>query len=121
MTTPSILKEEGDFSLVMGGPSYQLLRWAHLEGPALEQLPRRILFFALITWLPLALLTLIGGNPSAVKLAFMHDIEAHVRFLVAVPLLIAAELINHRRMRTTVKRFVDRGIVRAGEVPRFHA
>jgi hypothetical protein len=52
-----------------------------------------MLFTALITWLPLALLTLIEGNPSDVKLTFLHDIEAHVRFLVAVPVLIEAELI----------------------------
>jgi hypothetical protein len=38
-----------NFSLVIGGPFYQLLRRAHLTGPALEQLPRRILFFALVT------------------------------------------------------------------------
>jgi hypothetical protein len=68
-----------DFSLVLGGPFYRLLRRAHLTGPALEQLPRRILFFALITWLPLAVLTLIEGNPTGMKLTFLHDIEAQVR------------------------------------------
>ncbi len=64
MTTPTPPQEQPDFSLVLGGPFYQLLRRAHLAGPELEQLPRRILFFALITWLPLAVLSLIAGNPS---------------------------------------------------------
>lgn len=121
MTTPTLLKEPPDFSLVLGGPFYQLLRRTHLTGPALEQLPRRIVFFALVTWLPLAALSLIEGNPSGAKLTFLHDIEAHVRFLVAVPVLIAAELFVHRRMRITIKRFVDRGIIRAGQVPAFNA
>lgn len=120
MTTRSPLQEEPDFSLVLGGPLYQFLRRAHLSGPALEQGNRRILFTALITWLPLALLTLIEGSPSGVKLTFLHDIEAHVRFLVAVPALIEAEVVVHRRLRITVKRFVERGIVRAGNIPRFH-
>ena len=120
MTSRSPLQEEPDFSLVLGGPSYQFLRRVHLSGPALEQVPRRILFTAMITWVPLALLTLIEGNPSGVKLTFLHDIEAHVRFLVAVPVLIEAELIVHRRLRITVKRFVERGIVRAGDIPKFH-
>jgi hypothetical protein len=35
--------------------------------------------------------------------------------------LIAAELIVHRRMRVTIRRFVERGIIRAGDIPRFNA
>jgi hypothetical protein len=120
MTTQSPFQEEPDFSLVLGGLLYQFLRRAHLSGPALEQVHRRILFAVLITWLPLALLTLIEGNPSGVKLTFLHDIEAHVRFLVAVPVLIGAEIIIHRRLRITVKRFTERGIVRPRDIPRFH-
>jgi hypothetical protein len=46
MTTSTVLQEPPNFSLVLGGPFYQLLRRTHLTGPALEQLPRRILFFA---------------------------------------------------------------------------
>jgi hypothetical protein len=87
----------------------------------LEQLPRRVLFFALITWLPLAVLSLIEGNPSGVKLTFLNDVEAQLRFLVAVPVLIAAELIVQWRMQITIMRFVDRGIIRAEDIPRFNA
>jgi len=121
MTTASLLQKEPDFSLVLGGPLYQLLRRTHLTGPALEQVHRRVLIAMLTTWLPLALLTLIAGNLSGVKLTFLRDIEAHVRFLIAVPVLIAAELIVHRRMRITVKRFVERGIVKSDDMPKFHA
>jgi hypothetical protein len=97
------------------------MRRANLTGPALEQLYRRILFFALITWLPLAVLSLIEGNPSGIKLTFWHDIEAHVRFLIAVPVLIAAELIVQLRMRITIRRFIERGIIRAADIPRFNS
>src|SRR6266850_1376549 len=121
MTTASLLQKEPDFSLVLGGPLYQLLRRTHLTGPALEQVHRRVLIAMLTTWLPLALLTLIEGNLSGVKLTFLRDIEAHVRFLIAVPVLIAAELIVHRRMRITVKRFVERGIVKSDDMPKFRA
>jgi hypothetical protein len=121
MTTPTHPQEQPDFSLVLGGPFYQLLRRAHLTGATLEQLPRRILFFALITWLPLAVLSLIEGNPSGTKLTFLHDVEAQVRFLVAVPVLIGAELIVQWRLRITIMRFVDRGIIRAADIPRFNA
>lgn len=121
MASPSLIDESPDFSLVLGGPLYQLLRRTHLTGPALEEMYRRIIVAALITWLPLAILSLIQGTPAGVKLTFLHDIEAHVRFLIAVPVLIAAEIIVHRRMRITVKRFVERGIVRPREVPKFNS
>jgi hypothetical protein len=121
MATPPLPQESPDFSLVLGGPLYQLLRRAHLSGPALEEVQRRVILAALITWLPLALLSLIQGAPAGAKLTFLHDIEAHVRFLIALPVLIAAELIVHQRMRITVKRFIERGIVRLHEVPKFNS
>ena len=119
MATPSLLHESPDFSLVLGGPLYQLLRRAHLTGTAAEQMERRIIVAALITWLPLAVLSLIQGAPEGAKLIFLHDIEAHVRFLIALPVLIAAEVVVHQRMRITVRRFIERGIVRSHDVPKF--
>src|SRR3954447_3405383 len=121
MATPSLLQESPDFSLILGGPLYQLLRRSHLSGSAMEQVPRRVIVAALITWLPLAILSLIQGTPAGAKLTFLHDIEVHARFLIALPVLIAAELIVHQRMRITVKRFVERGLVRSYEVPKFNA
>jgi hypothetical protein len=112
-----------DFSLVLGGPVYQLFRRAHLAGPALEQLWRRIWVITLVAWLPLLCLSAWAGRlvgpPSA--LPFLRDIEAQVRFLVALPVLIAAELIVHQRTRSVVAQFLDRGIVRPKDVPRFDA
>src|SRR5512135_1528285 len=61
MATPTLVREEPDFSIVLGGPLYQILRRARLTGPALEQMHRRVLAAALITWVPLALLALIEG------------------------------------------------------------
>src|ERR1035438_4268923 len=93
-TAPSITDESPDFSLVLGGPIFQLLRRSHLSGDSLELLHRRIVAIVVIAWLPLALLSLVGNYflGGTLKLAFLHDIEAHVRLLVALPVLIAAEL-----------------------------
>lgn len=122
MTAPSIAGTH-DFSLVLGGPLYQLFRRAHLTGPALEQLWRRIWVITLFAWLPLLGLALATGHafgpPS--ELPFLRDIETQVRFLVALPVLIAAELIVHRRTRVVVGEFLERNIVRAADVPRFDA
>jgi hypothetical protein len=52
MNKPTLLQESPDFSLVLGGPLFQLLLRAHLSGNALELLHRRILAILLIPWLP---------------------------------------------------------------------
>jgi hypothetical protein len=49
------------------------------------------------------------------------DVEVHVRFLVALPLLILAELVVHERMRLVVKQFLDRHLVSERAQPRFEA
>ena len=48
----------------------------------------------LFAWLPLLLLPLLGG---AVRGSFFHDVEVHVQNLVALPILIAGELLVHSR------------------------
>jgi hypothetical protein len=123
MNKSTPLQESPDFSLVLGGPLYQLFQKSHLSGGALELLHRRILLIPLFAWLPLLLLSLIGGHAlgGVVKIPFLHDIEAHARFLVALPALIAAELIVHLRMRPAVLEFVERNIVVPEEMPKFRA
>src|SRR3954462_11403925 len=77
------------FSIVLGGPLYQLLRRAHVSGDALQLARRPILALAPIPWLPPLVLAFLGSS-NAVAVTFAGDIEVHVRFLVAVPLLVAA-------------------------------
>src|SRR5437867_851317 len=102
-----------DFSLVLGGPLFQLFRRTHLSGDTLDLLPRRILIIMLFAWLPLLLLSLYEGHAlgGALRIPFLRDIETHVRFLIAMPALIAAELEVHRRTRSTIRRFLERCIV----------
>ena len=64
MTELDSLEPWHDFSLVLGGPLFQLLRKAHLEGDHLELLKRRLLVITLIAWLPL----LETSSPFAVLL-----------------------------------------------------
>ncbi len=102
-----------DFSLVLGGPLFQLLRRAKLSGSTLELLHRRIIFLVLFAWLPLLVLSLLDGVAvgEAVRVPFIFDVDLHVRFLVSLPILIAAELIVHQRMRVVVGQFVAQGLV----------
>lgn len=122
MSEPTILQEPPDFSLVLGGPLFQIFWRAHLSGPALELLRRRIMVISLTAWLPLGILAAIEGHfLGRQTLSFLGDIESHVRFLVALPLLIAAELVVHRRIRPVIKLFLKRGIVTPEDTPKFYA
>src|SRR5215472_9277290 len=79
--------EQEDFSLVLGGPLFQLFRRAHLKGDALELVHRRMLALVLITWFPLLILTAVNtGFGGIAQISFFHDIEVQVRFLVALPI-----------------------------------
>jgi hypothetical protein len=110
---PAPTVETRDFSLVSGGPLFQIFRRAHLSGDALGLVNRRVLLVALVAWLPLLFLSVLDGHALGgdLKIPFLHDIEAHVRFLIALPVLIVAEFVVHTRNSALIRRFVERRIV----------
>ena len=120
-TGPKLFEQPVDFSLVLGGPLFQLFRKAHLSGDTLQLVYRRLIIITALAWLPLLVLASFSWSSEGVsRVSFIHDVEVHVRFLVALPVLVAAELIVHSRLRPVVNRFVERGIVSAQELPRFY-
>lgn len=101
-----------NFSLVLGGPLYQLYLCTGLVQPALQHVLKRIIFFTGITWLPLFLLSMISGTAFAhAQVPFYTDFSTHARFLLSLPLLIAAELAVHARVQRIVAQFGERGII----------
>jgi hypothetical protein len=119
----SMKQETPDFSLVLGGPLYQMFRRLHLTDDALRLQRRRIVVISLFAWLPLLVLSLLDGNlfGGGVVVPFALDVDVHVKFLLAMPLLIAAELVVHLRMRALTASFLDRGLVSDGASDRFEA
>ncbi|NJD31710.1 MAG: hypothetical protein FIB04_07470 [Gammaproteobacteria bacterium] len=114
---------EPDFSLVLGGPLYQLLRRARLSDNALALVRRRVVAISMIAWLPLLLLAaasgqLLGGD---VAVPFLKDVEVHVKFLVVLPLLVLAELVVHQRMRGVARTFRERNLVADDAAARLEA
>ncbi|MDZ4152341.1 hypothetical protein, partial [Methylicorpusculum sp.] len=105
-------KPPEDFSVVLGGPLYQLFLRTQLGTDTLGLVKRRIIVFSAFTWLPLLLLSVFfreaaGGD---IKVPFLYDIDVHIRFLLALPLLLVAELVVHQRLKPIVQQFVERGI-----------
>lgn len=123
MNNTTEFKIPDDFSLVQGGPLFQLFVRGRLATTGLGWLKRRIIFFALLTWLPLLLLSAASGQAlgGGVKIPFLYDLEAHVRFLLALPLLLLAEWVVHQRLRPVILQFIERGIITAETRSRFDA
>jgi hypothetical protein len=123
MTQAEISNEAPEFSLVLGGPLFDFFRRARLSGHTLEFARRRVVVIAAVAWLPLLLLALIGGHAigGPLQIPFLYDIEAQVRFLIALPMLIVAEVIVHSRLVHTVRRFVERRLIVPEDMTKFHA
>lgn len=110
-----------DFSIVLGGPFYKVLARRHLTATELHKMWHRIAIVAAITWLPLLVLSSIEGNflVGTARISFVYGIETHLRLLVAIPLLIYAELAVHNQTSRIIGLFLKRGIVPPEEVPAF--
>src|SRR3954469_17648712 len=85
-TSAPTIGERQDFSLVLGGPLFQLLHRMHVSGDALELIRQRILVIVAISWLPLLVLSVLEGQAWAGRAAvpFLWDVEANIRFLIAM-------------------------------------
>jgi hypothetical protein len=123
MQTPEPITERPDFSLVLGGPLFQIYRRAHLSGDALELQRRRVLVITLVAWLPLLILAVVDGHmvSHGIRIPFLRDVEAHVRFLVALPALLVAELEVHIHISPFIRQFLERGIVTPQDRPAYDA
>ena len=109
-----------DFSMVLGGPLYQLFLRARIIRPPLDLLRRRMVVISLLAWLPLLILSLIDGRAwGGTKVPFLWDVSVYARFLVSLPLLILAEWLVHIRFRPMIEQFLARDIIRPAEREKF--
>jgi hypothetical protein len=112
-----------NFSLTRGGPFHRLIS---LIGPAhseRQKVLNRALFALLICWVPLLILSFVQGLAFGGKVAipFLKDYAVHLRFLVALPILILAETPIDRRWRGLVQEFLKSGLVGQDESSNYDA
>jgi len=115
--------EQADLSLIQGGLLFRLLRWAHLSGNTPTKVRQGVIGIALLAWLPLLVLSaldvkMLGG---AVTVPFLLDLEAHIRLLVALPLLVIAGVEVDRRMPPLLHQFQQRRLIPQNAMTRFEA
>lgn len=109
-----------EFSLTRGGLLFRLWRRLGLVDDDMGRLNRRIVVFALLCWLPLPVLAAFQGRLfGGTDMPFLMDVEAHVRFLVAVPILLLIEVVAHRRLINFETVFIERDLVPPPAMRRF--
>jgi hypothetical protein len=121
--TSFLRDQRQNFSLVLGGPIFQLQRRSHLSDDALGLARRRIIVISLFCWLPLLVLSAVEGNAlgGSAAVPFLLDVEVYTRFLLALPLLVGAEVVVHQRMRSVVEQFLERHLIPEHAMARFDA
>jgi hypothetical protein len=109
------------FSLVEGGPIYRFQVAIRMAMPDKSGVAKRAFLIMLITWLPLLLFSVFQGTAfgSQVQMPFLRDIAVNVRFLIALPLLVIAELVIDPRLNECVRYFVTSGLVSGPQLPAF--
>lgn len=115
---------EGEYReliLTAGGPTYELEKRVGLIRKNSPLIVRRALLSICITWLPLLVLAALQGNATGhhVAVPFLGDFAVHARFLLAVPLLLAAETILGPRLAGAANHFVKSGLVLKEDSARF--
>jgi hypothetical protein len=102
-----------DYELFDSGPPLAWQKALRLVRPPEErQISRPVLAAVVVGWLPIAVLAgalLITGHPTA--LSFFTDIAVHARFLLALPLIVLAEVDVIPAFGRIVTHFLSSGMV----------
>ena len=121
---PTRSRDEADelaLSLVRGDALLRVQRAVGLVPRDGIGVGRRALFFAALSWLPIALWALLAGRafPGAAAEPLLQHFGVHVRCLVAIPLFILAEGVGHGLTTRLVPYFLHSGLVAEGARTRF--
>jgi hypothetical protein len=97
----------------LGGPAFRLMQRVGIikgNGPSIG---RRSIAFIAITWLPLLVFASLEGHAigPTPRTSFLLDFASYARFMVAVPLIFAAEVFVGPRILGAARRFVQGGLV----------
>lgn len=113
--------DELTFSLVRHDPWFRLQRAVGLIPASRLGIVRRSLVFALVTWLPIAIWALYWRRafPGEIAEPLLQHFGVHVRCLLAIPLLVIAEIAGELIPQSFVRYFVTSGLVPDDERPRF--
>jgi hypothetical protein len=110
-------------SIAAGGLVFRVLRKVGVTSAEAVRPFRGVPLLLLVTWLPLAVLTLLDGTfmGTAVEVPFLRDTSIQARLLVSLPLLLIAESLVWRLVRETLQHIRDERLLPEAELPAFDA
>jgi hypothetical protein len=120
---PSTAEEPNQFSPIDNEPLLHWQRVLHLAPEHGLGVVRRAVFFALVTWVPIAIWSLVRGRFISADIGepLLQHYGVHVRCLVAIPMFILGEATLHKAGLRYFPQFVTTGIVDDVTRPRFEA
>jgi len=112
---------ENKFSIIRGGLLDRILTFLRIITPGdPKNGMRKLIFFVAITWIPLLIFNLLAGSfLGRVDIPFAYDFPVHVRFLLVLPMLLAAERIVDRRVKLIVNQYDTAGLLHPEDKPQF--
>jgi hypothetical protein len=116
-------RKSGHGTLFEHAPPVGVQRRLGLVDPDNLHTRSRAALVVLVGWVPLVLLTLVQGAVFGTEqiAALLKETGVHARYLIAAPLLIAAEARCAPRLKAIMRHFVETGLVRDGARGRFDA
>jgi hypothetical protein len=128
MATPQVIPllnadTSKSFSPIDNEPPLRWQRAVHLAPASGLGVVRRAIFFAVVSWLPIAVWALLRGRffEAASGEPLLQHFGVHVRCLVAIPLLILGEATLHKAAKSYIPQFIGSGLVDETMRPRFEA
>ena len=123
MTTEPEERAVEAMDLVRCGPAHRLAERFGVSHPTFRRRLVKVTLLLLVTWVPLAILSLISGRAFGddVSVTFVEDVEVHVRLIIVLPLLELAAVVVAVSLRTQTRHLREMGVIAAKDAPRFHA
>ncbi len=110
------------FSLIENEAPLRWLRCVHLVPTDSLGALRRALFLALLTWLPIVAWAVLTGRANASSgESLIHHYGVHMRCLVVIPLLILAEPMLQRKLKSIMAKLAQTALVDPQMRERFDA
>jgi hypothetical protein len=122
MATPEAVPGSVHFSLFESDGLHRLYARLHIGRFAPFRLLKRCALALLLTWIPVALLALMGpySHHGWVATNFFADFAAYAQFLIAMPLFVLAEPVVDASTRGAAKQFIACGTIRSRDRPRLY-
>ncbi|WP_051979756.1 hypothetical protein [Edaphobacter aggregans] len=110
-----------EFLLMEGGPLYRIQRRLGLIQKEAPHIVLRALLAMLLTWGVLFVLSAIQHHAFGHEVAvpFLRDYSGYSRFVIAIPLLVFAEIILGPRFAESASYFVTSGIITSNDYDAF--